>query len=189
MCIILRSRARLHALGLRRGKGSIRRLSPQPTVPESVQGPVHTIARLHTRKAEPVASTRVAQIARIEPLVASCRVHSVIDQGYLHDLKDTLRKPSYLAPTAPLPEELEILPPRCPSGCIQSVQACRRNGGDTHPPPPNATGGKEEEGGRAGIPSENGARLHAGEDASKEAAHEGRARGSRCDWRSRSHPA
>ena len=57
--------------------------------------------------------------------VASCRVHSATDRGYLHDLKDTLRKPSYLAPTDPLPEDLEICRP---DALADAYKACKRTG-------------------------------------------------------------
>ncbi len=77
-------------------------------------------------------------------------------RGCLHNREDTPHKPWRLVPTDPLPEDLEILPLRRPGGCIQRVQACRRNGGDTHPPPPKTTKGSERGGRESPLP-QNGA--------------------------------
>ena len=167
-----RSRARLHARGLRRGQGSIHRLSPQPTVPESVQGPVHTIARLHARKAEPVASARVAQIARIEPL-------GRLVPGALRHRPGLFARPQGHSPQALVPRvhRSSARGPGDPAAPMlwlmhtkrASVQAKRR--GYTPPPPTDADEDSVEGG---FLPLENECTPARGEeDASKGAEDEG----------------
>ncbi len=148
----------------------------ETTVPESVRGAVHVVARLHAQKAEPVAVTQVAQELKLDRSAASRRVRSAKDRGYLRDLEDNPRKPSRLVPADPLPEDLEILPR--PDALANALKACKRadqNEGIHNPPPPADVTIGTEEGGGISIPSENGARLHA-EDCSREAADDGRER-------------
>lgn len=149
----------------------------ETTVPESVRGAVHAVARLHAQKAEPVAVTQVAQELKLDRSAASRRVRAAKDRGYLRDLEDNPRKPSRLVPADPLPEDLEILPR--PDALAGAFGACKRAGEDEgihNPPPPADFTGQQEEGGGDSYPSENGARLHAGEPASKAAADDGRER-------------
>ncbi len=143
----------------------------ETTVPDSVRGAVHAVARLHAKKAEPVAVTQVAQELKLDRSAASRRVRSAKDRGYLRDLEDNPRKPSRLIPADPLPEDLEILPR--PDALADALQACKRAGENEgiHNPPPSTNGAIGEE----RIPSGNGARLHA-EDRPEEAADDGRER-------------
>ncbi len=148
----------------------------ETTVPKSVRGAVHAVARLHAKKAEPVAVTQVAQELKLDRSAASRRVRAAKDRGYLRDLEGNPRKPSRLVPADPLPEDLEILPqPDALAGALEACKCAGENGGIHNPPPPaNVTAG-EEEGGGVSIPSENGARLHA-EDHPREAPDDGRER-------------
>lgn len=86
-----------------------------------------------------ITSSTVPESVQV-PRVPFCTPARQEGRGYLHNLEDTPHKPSCLVFTDPLPEDLEILPSRRPGGRIQSVQACRRNGGDIHPPPPPLAG-------------------------------------------------
>ncbi len=149
----------------------------ETTVPESVRGAVHAVARLHAKKAEPVTVTQVAQELKLDRSAASRRVRAAKDRGYLRDLEDNPRKPSRLVPADPLPEDLEILPR--PDALADAFGACKRAGeneGIHNPPPPADVTGQQEEEGGDGYPSENGARLHAGEHTSKAAFDDGRER-------------
>jgi hypothetical protein len=149
----------------------------ETTVPETVRGAVHAVARLHSKKAEPVTVTQIAQELKLDRSAASRRVRSARDRGYLRDLEDNPRKPSRLVPADPLPDDLEILPH--PDTLADALTACKRageNGGIHNPPPPTNTTGGKEEGGGIGIPSGIGARLHAGGNGAGEAADDGRER-------------
>jgi hypothetical protein len=99
--------------------------------------PPRSRARLHARKTEPAALIQVAQELELNRSVVSGKGRSATDRGYLHDLKDAPRKPSYLVPTDPLPEDLEILLARCSSN---AYKACKRAGETEgrHTPSPRA---------------------------------------------------
>ncbi len=144
----------------------------ETTVPESVRGAVHAVARLHAKKAEPVAIIRVAQELKLDRSAASRRVRSAKDRGYLRDLEDNPRKPSRLVPADPLPEDLEILPQS--DALANALKACKRAGENEgiHNPPPSTNGAIRK--GR--IPSENGVRLPAEDHLEEEATDDGRER-------------
>lgn len=105
-------------------------------MPKSVREAVHAVARLHARDSQPVDVVQVAKELKLDRSAASRRLRSAKDRGFLRDLEDNPRKPSRLVPADPLPEDLEILPKTGEHASIQSVHACRRNGGETHPPSP-----------------------------------------------------
>jgi hypothetical protein len=142
------------------------------TVPESVQGAMHAVARLHARKDEPVAPARVAQELESNRSATSRRVHSSTDRGYVRDLKDTPTSPHALCPPLPCPRTSGD--PAAPDAPADAYKACERTGeteGIHTPLPPKTTIRPRLEGGT--YPSKTSARLHAWEDASKGAEDEG----------------
>jgi hypothetical protein len=132
----------------------------EATVPKSVREAVHAVARLHSQEdSQPVAVVQVAKELKLDRSVASRRVRSAKDRGFLRDLEDNPRKPSRLVPGDPLPEDLEILP--MPQR-LEAYKACKRAGeteGRPTPLPPKDDDKDPKEGGGGNYPQDTSARL------------------------------